>query len=606
MSLRLSALFLGLLGLFGCLREPEITICPPGSQALECLDDGAVPATDAAPTPETEAGLADSATALDSAPTSDDATANNDAASGSDAIIDPRVDAVIDAAIDAVVDAEVDAEVDAAPPPCVPAPETCNGVDDDCDETVDEDAVRTLPALGDRIIPEGVVGARFAVSGDRALVIWINYFETQLTGRPVNVYGRILNLANGTVSDEIQYTHFRDGESGIHGGYDVTADGDEGFVVANGEHVPGIVAPAYDGISVFQVDLDGVKQPAFTAPEIGVSTRHVRLTGENGDFWAVFTGRNRLKAVKIQGQIHSLIDLTETRVSAFDVVRAQRGEIGRPVVAWAIDGSRNEQVPGVYLAALSIQGTIDLQTQHVGGTAMEPDLFPVGDNVGLTWVSVSQGQYTIHFDLIDPRTLESLLGRPAAVHRDRDLITGSPVGALLPTPANGARTVVLNWLASPRAGLEGDPSPDQDVMRMLLTEEPAGSWTAGEARVIRPSESNIVGHGLVAAGTRIVSLNVDNGYGGPMCNGLCMTQIATECEGPPTDLEIAECRPDCTDEALLLPGFLSCLGVLDCAAPDLDDRANACEERADQLVLEPPPFDSVGLYIHVAEACVDR
>ena len=609
MNLRTSALLIGLLCLGGCLREPEVSFCPPNSTESECLEDGAAPDTDAAPNPEAdggpspaEAGLADAAMSSDSAPTRDDAATNDDAAPARDALI---MDAEVEPEVDAEADAEVDAEVDAMPPPpCMPVPETCNGVDDDCDEAVDEDILRGRPAQGGRIIPEGVFGARFAVSGDRALVIWINYYETVLTGRPVNLYGRILNLANGDVSDEIQYTNFRAGERGVHGGYDVVADGDSGFVVANAERVPGVVAPEYDGISMFQVNPDGVRQPAFTAPDIGGSTQYVRLTGEEGDFTVIYAGRNRLHAVKIQDQNHNLIQLADTEASGFDVIQARQGGVVRPVIAWAVDGSRNDQIPGLFLTTLGVQGDIALQTHHIRGSAMEPDLFPVGEHVGLTWVTVSQGQYTTYFDLLDPRTLQSLLGRPMSVHRNQDLITGSPVGVLLPTPDGAPRTVVLSWLVSSRPGLEGDPSQDQDVMRVLLTEALDASWTPGEARVVRPSDSNIVSHGLAASEGRIVSLSVDNGFGGPMCNGLCGTPIATECARVPTDLEIAECRPECAREALFLPAFLGCIGSLDCDAPDLNDRADACEERGEELAREPPPFDSVGVHVHVAEACV--
>ncbi len=65
----------------------------------------------------------------------------------------------VDAAVDAQpVDAQpldaqpVDAQpvVDAGPPVCVPAPEQCNGADDDCDDQIDED----FPQVGERCTEE--------------------------------------------------------------------------------------------------------------------------------------------------------------------------------------------------------------------------------------------------------------------------------------------------------------------------------------------------------------------------------------------------------------------------------------------------------------------
>jgi hypothetical protein len=96
---------------------------------------------------------------------------------------------------------------------------------------------------------------------------------------------------------------------------------------------------------------------------------------------------------------------------------------------------------------------------------------------------------------------------------------------------------------------------------------------------------------------------VDNGFGGSMCNGLCRTPLASECEAVPTDLQIAECRFECADEALVIPGLLSCFGDIDCNAPDFSDQADACENIGEQLIGAPPPFESVGVHLYVAEGC---
>lgn len=73
-----------------------------------------------------------------------------------DRAVDRSPDRSIDRAIDRGADRAVDRPADHAPPACVPEPEICNGVDDDCNGSIDEN----LPAIP---CPNG--GFQYCVAG---------------------------------------------------------------------------------------------------------------------------------------------------------------------------------------------------------------------------------------------------------------------------------------------------------------------------------------------------------------------------------------------------------------------------------------------------------
>jgi hypothetical protein len=73
-----------------------------------------------------------------------------------DRAIDRAIDRPIDRPIDRAADRAADHAADHAPPACVPEPEICNGVDDDCNGSIDEN----LPAIP---CPNG--GNQYCVAG---------------------------------------------------------------------------------------------------------------------------------------------------------------------------------------------------------------------------------------------------------------------------------------------------------------------------------------------------------------------------------------------------------------------------------------------------------
>ncbi|MHC4837045.1 MAG: formylglycine-generating enzyme family protein [Planctomycetota bacterium] len=149
--------------LAGCEGFPGVPACADdeacGAGARCDLETGRCVA---APSPRPEAGAGTDAAGSDAARSLPDARPEADAAmpdSAEDAApADPdAAPAGSDAAPDAGSDATPDAGSDAAPPDaapdaCAPAPEICNGLDDDCDDAADEEAA----GVGSECLTDGL------------------------------------------------------------------------------------------------------------------------------------------------------------------------------------------------------------------------------------------------------------------------------------------------------------------------------------------------------------------------------------------------------------------------------------------------------------------
>ena len=559
--------------------------------------------------PADDGGIADGAPAVDGTPAADGTPPAVDGEVVTDAAVAPDGMVVLDAtpADDAaLMDAEIEPLPEDAAPPCEPQIEVCNGVDDDCDGRTDEWTVRGLPMLSNQIAPQGFIGARYAVSGDTLLVLWTNLVEGSLRQTGVNLFGRALNLRDGGLSAVRQYTDFPwGGEVGLNGGIDVIADGEGGFVVVRSERMGGLARPAYDALSLLRIDRTGVAQQPFFSPETRTAANSMRLMGRGEAISIAYrTGRSDLKMMWVEGGQYNITTLRERDVTAFDVIQPIPDEVPLVLAAYSSINASDDLRDGLYLAELAQGELINEPILHRPGLVTEPDLFRVGELLGLTWIERRRGSHTTYFDLLEFPGLQSVFGEPMAIHREANLVTGAPKGTLLPMRRGAAPTLLVHVLAAQDVGLDGEPAGPQQILRIILR---AGAdlreWEVMDTRTVLPSESNIIEHTLGAGADRIVSFSVDNGYGGAMCNVLCGMAVAQECEAVPNDAEALDCRQSCESEALFLPGLLSCLGRVDCGAPDAQEMGRMCEAAGQAAALEPPPFESAGLYVNVAEVC---
>jgi hypothetical protein len=268
-------------------------------------------------------------------------------------------------------------------------------------------------------------------------------------------------------------------------------------------------------------------------------------------------------------------------------------------VTWSTSSIENERVTAIHLAVLDDEGSVVSNRQIVAGTLLEPDLFTVGDHLGLAWVRIRGGVYDLQFDWIDAQQTRSRLPEPITVFSHPGKLLGRPAGIMVPLEEDAPMGIVLDWLASTRGG--PDAGSDQDIMRAVLLADGDG-WRVSPASTVRATDSNIVEHGWARAGDRMVSLHVDNGVGGPMCHGLCSSALANDCVMEPTDRAVAACRPNCHHrEGLVFPSLLACIAEVSCDDADFLVRANLCEDGF--LEIPPPEFASVGVHVHVTTTC---
>ena len=564
-----------LLALGGCLTEPKVTVCANG----DCADGSAA---DAARDAQVDVGRF---------------TDGGDASVGEAGTMDVgRMDgardvAVVDARPDVVADSAPDVVPDMAPP-CVPVLERCNQIDDDCDGQIDEDGFDVRRQLGGRLTVDGHLNTRVAISGDTLLAVWSNRGQ-----RPVNFFGRIFNLADGSMSAIRQYTQYTLEDTGLRDGYDVAPHG-EGFMTARVVHVPGVVRPATETIELLNVDLAGNEESFDIGHDSSSRVRAIRLIPEGEVRWIVYSNDQGLFSLRLQAGFNPFQNaLSEVRTGNFEMVRHDVNGLRRSFVAWSTTSEEGE--PGIHLAVIDPDGSVASNARRVVGNVAEPSIFSVGQDIGLTWVALNRGTYSVLFDLLDPASTQSRLEAPVVVYSVPDRILARPQGVARAPVDERHPTVVIDWLAAPKRDSPDFGQLGQHTMRTLLNEGDGVGWRVSAAEVQRASASNLIDIGLARAGATLVSLATDNGYGGAMCHALCTTPLVVGCEGPPRDPEVLDCRSNCRWTDLLEePAMARCLSEVDCDDPDFPETADECEDSRPE-----PDFDTGGIYLDLTTFC---